>query len=747
MENLELDELIKRFQSLQKEEVPNQISERNVVEIVNALVKKKLIDLLFTTDAKEYLTWEELKREIVDEVLANGGRLNTVDLPGLLSVHMFQVERVLPSVLEENPNLIQEGGELLTQDYIDSITLAAGDVLKEQGSLTITEFASANQLSSTFAKGILTNAVDSGRIDAVMQGTSLYTKQFVKLQQVVVRSGLLAAVEPVRMDAFYKRHNLFTPLLQTVVEAVRHEVPGQFEGYTSYIPNIYETQRISQIENLYTSNGYVEYAALQRLGISHPRGYLLARYNPPQETSKEGEEYLSVTSTVSISISASASGASGQHRRGKRRAGGSKSAASLSSRDAPQAIARATAEHPLCGHALASGFIADRYLSNLAGVQAFVDGETLTLDMTEQLPHFVDMEKDWHLLAPRLAELYSGLDISAIVQDTVLLSGAAKERARDTISEDLKSKKKPGKLEEQTVIESISRALKLPLDRYSGVLHEIVELWSDVVEEVQAQLSASTAKNAQADLKQTRVALQDSLSRQWIELGILLKGLDWAKAQLDDQSFGFLARHTLSTRGFQIACDVMRNEALDSPELKERVTAALEQVTQPNQLKKVLLVFPERHRDVLGPVLDRLNGKSVEDFTDILQEQSSSGNIAVSNFYSPNKKVERETYAKMKETIIQEVKKAAVSVDDAETNGQVLSLICSSLSHRLFHVHLEIPGKAVGAVVKRLRNEAAAPPQLEEAKEAVTAALQNAAVDERCVALLVELQQATLALC
>lgn len=42
------------------------------MEVVNLLLEKELIDLVFTTDGKEYLTSEQLQRELEDELFVNG---------------------------------------------------------------------------------------------------------------------------------------------------------------------------------------------------------------------------------------------------------------------------------------------------------------------------------------------------------------------------------------------------------------------------------------------------------------------------------------------------------------------------------------------------------------------------------------------------------------------------------------------------------------------------------------------------
>jgi hypothetical protein len=44
------------------------------VEIINKLLELKLLDVVFTTDGKEYVTPQQLSREILDELYIHGGK-------------------------------------------------------------------------------------------------------------------------------------------------------------------------------------------------------------------------------------------------------------------------------------------------------------------------------------------------------------------------------------------------------------------------------------------------------------------------------------------------------------------------------------------------------------------------------------------------------------------------------------------------------------------------------------------------
>lgn len=54
-----------------------RLGERNCVEIVAKLISSKLLDVVFTTDGKEYVTPLHLTKELKDEAYVQGGVYKT----------------------------------------------------------------------------------------------------------------------------------------------------------------------------------------------------------------------------------------------------------------------------------------------------------------------------------------------------------------------------------------------------------------------------------------------------------------------------------------------------------------------------------------------------------------------------------------------------------------------------------------------------------------------------------------------
>lgn len=752
MEDVELNELVKQFQALQKEQIADQITERNVVEIVNTLLRKKMIDLLYTTDAKEYMTWDELKREVVDEVHANGGRINVVDIPGLLSVHTYHVERVLPDILAADPTLHLEGGELMTDQYLETAVQTAGDALKEHGSLSVAQFATKYQFTSAFALGLLTNAMNDGRLSAVIQDSALYTKQFVRSQRLILRAGLLAAEQTVDVEALYKRHGLFSPLMETLIRQLSEELPGSFHGHV-YTPKVFDVFRAEQVHNIYASNGVIAYTSLQSMGITNAKQYLVNRYNPSSGSADDGP----TTATASAPAN---TGGGGGRKGGKRRAAGGGAAHTPAASAVP--IVRADEGHPLCGYPLSACFLSDKYLNNLAGLSPLLEGDALALDATQLFPVGVDLAKDWAALVPRLVELYPGVASCDLIEDAVLLRRDAAETVRPQLLEALKAEptvgagkkghKKSGgdssgsaspAADAPIILKTVAKALKLTAEHYHDVVREVVEQWSAMIEEILQDVEAAKKNRAAAELKQSRATLQTSLTNAWVELGVIGKGLQWAKGQLDEATYVALCRHTLATRGLSVCRDVVLNESLDLPEVNNNVVSALQQSTTLGNFKNCLAPFPDKLRESLLPIANALNEKELAPLLDVLQDMSSTGVIAVSSFYAPNKKTEREANSKMKERLDTVIRSSSFS-EDVAANGALFASLTSLLVLNLFRAYVEIPGKAVGGVVSRLTREAEAPASLVEALGIVTASLQSGSVDASQVMALEQLRSSIL---
>lgn len=60
-----------------------RLSERNCIEIITKLIEINLLDVIFTTDGKEYITPQYLIKEIKDELYVSGGKCKNISIENL----------------------------------------------------------------------------------------------------------------------------------------------------------------------------------------------------------------------------------------------------------------------------------------------------------------------------------------------------------------------------------------------------------------------------------------------------------------------------------------------------------------------------------------------------------------------------------------------------------------------------------------------------------------------------------------
>lgn len=75
------DELQAQFKQVQQKAASNRLSERNCVEVIMKLIDLGLLKVIFTLSGREYLTHEELEREIQDEIIQHRGNIFFPNFP------------------------------------------------------------------------------------------------------------------------------------------------------------------------------------------------------------------------------------------------------------------------------------------------------------------------------------------------------------------------------------------------------------------------------------------------------------------------------------------------------------------------------------------------------------------------------------------------------------------------------------------------------------------------------------------
>ena len=117
----EIGRLQAEFMQLQRQQSANSISERVSVEILLKLKERGLVEVFYTSDRKDFLTPQQLEREIHDEVILHRGRLDIHELLPLFNLDESVVESTARKLVEKERTLSLIGSSLVACEYLERV--------------------------------------------------------------------------------------------------------------------------------------------------------------------------------------------------------------------------------------------------------------------------------------------------------------------------------------------------------------------------------------------------------------------------------------------------------------------------------------------------------------------------------------------------------------------------------------------------------------------------------------------------
>ncbi|XP_076670107.1 UFM1 specific ligase 1 [Andrena cerasifolii] len=278
----EVKRLAADFQKAQLSSTLQKLSERNCVEIITKLIESKLLDVIFTNDGKEYITPQHLGKEIKDELYIHGGRISLVDLAQVLNVNLSQVSKVAAEIEKHSKGLKIILGQLIDKTYMNKIAEEINDQLMQHGSINVAELMVHYNLPAEFLQSLIEKEL--GKTILGKQDTQnfriFYTESFIARNRAKVRGALSAITKPTSLSAVLGQCAVSERIFFSVLDSLQEmkEVPGVVAGKQGtnslYVPTIYSKSQNEWVENFYKQNGYLEYDALTRLGISDPPNFV-----------------------------------------------------------------------------------------------------------------------------------------------------------------------------------------------------------------------------------------------------------------------------------------------------------------------------------------------------------------------------------------------------------------------------------------------------------------------------------------
>ncbi|KAL8501635.1 hypothetical protein ACS0TY_020950 [Phlomoides rotata] len=289
----ELLELQRQFEFAQQAKSSIRLSDRNVVELVQKLQELQIIDfdLLHTTSGKEYITQEQLRSEIVDEINKRG-RVSLIDLADTIGVDLYHVEKQSQHVVSNDSSLMLINGEIISNSYWDTVSEEINEKLQECSQISLAEIAAQLQVGSELIVSILEPRLGT-LVKGRLEGGQLYTPAYVARVNAMVRGAARGIAVPMNLSAWWSslqvllqdmdgfsgvvvESSFFQSLFNGLVKG--EEILGSLRAGVHWTPSVFAIAQKECADAFFSQNSFISYATLHKLGIPQPLQFLQSRY-------------------------------------------------------------------------------------------------------------------------------------------------------------------------------------------------------------------------------------------------------------------------------------------------------------------------------------------------------------------------------------------------------------------------------------------------------------------------------------
>lgn len=234
--------------------------------------------MVYTTDGKEYITPEYLQKEVEDEIYVHGGRVNLVELAQILNVDLYHINTIAERISKERNDLYLVLGQLLDENYLQKIAIEINEKLAQDGELSVSDLTIQFDLPSEF---LLSQVMEKylgklikGRQDST-DSRIFFTPSYISRCKAKIRGGLIALTHPTSATQIIQQigiqERIFFALFSEVNPA---GVLTSRQHGAQYIPNVYTKNQRDWVESFYRQNSYLEYDAVNRLGVSDAKNFI-----------------------------------------------------------------------------------------------------------------------------------------------------------------------------------------------------------------------------------------------------------------------------------------------------------------------------------------------------------------------------------------------------------------------------------------------------------------------------------------
>eukprot|EP00928_Gymnodinium_smaydae_P100844 TRINITY_DN9998_c0_g5_i1.p1 TRINITY_DN9998_c0_g5~~TRINITY_DN9998_c0_g5_i1.p1 ORF type:complete len:804 (-),score=245.63 TRINITY_DN9998_c0_g5_i1:72-2483(-) len=258
--------LQRQLQEVQATSGARKFSERSCIDLVQKLVETDRVKLIHTASGKEWLTPEQLDREIRDVLAANGGRVSVTELPAELGVAIEHCEQRADHIVRRDGSVSRMHSELLTSHYVQNVAEEVAESLEQEGFVPVAELATRYNLPADFVRESVLAKVT---VDHVVKQNAIYTGAYAARVEAVVRGALRGCTQPVLLSQLSARHSLTdADMVATFVQKMIRDgvVQGKLQGST-FTPKVFSEAQASRVDNFFGANQYLTAALAKSSGV------------------------------------------------------------------------------------------------------------------------------------------------------------------------------------------------------------------------------------------------------------------------------------------------------------------------------------------------------------------------------------------------------------------------------------------------------------------------------------------------
>jgi len=266
--------LQRQLAAVQEQTQTAKLSDRNIVEIIESLIKNYDLKLIYTLDGREYITPEYLEKQIKEVVLQHR-RINIVELPKILNVGIEKIDPRVEALCKKTGEVFCLDGQLFTNSYLDDIAEEINEELQIRHKIQISELPLKYSLPHEYLVKVLSHRLGT-MIQGNIQNNTLITLSYQNTIKSQLRGILRACLRPISVGQIKKNYGYEEVVISSIIEELiaNEEIDGTFKQ-GSFISTRFMQNQDAIIRNFYQQNSYIEYDFLQKnLYVSKPKEVL-----------------------------------------------------------------------------------------------------------------------------------------------------------------------------------------------------------------------------------------------------------------------------------------------------------------------------------------------------------------------------------------------------------------------------------------------------------------------------------------